>query len=119
MKISDLAIEHDYYANDGNYYNKDAHGYYDSWREFYTSYKDADIDMNLAIRWDIYKCNGTKDEYYMQIIIILQRKGIYMPIVIGQVTDEDVPQIIEFLKPHYEKLISIWQPISGLLNTRG
>ena len=110
--LKDLAIDHDYYASDSNYYSSDARGYYKTWADFYEEFKDVDIDMNLIYRWDITE-DGNSGRYKMQIIIIGQRKGIYMPVHIDSVFEEDVPQIKEFLKPHFEKLLSIWKPLSG------
>lgn len=112
MTLKELAIEHDYYASDSNYYSNDAGCKYDTWADFYEEFKDADIDMNLVYRWDIFEREKSK-RYYMQIYIIGQRKGIYMPIYINYIDEQDVPQIKEFLKPHFEKLISIWQPLSN------
>ena len=112
MNLKDLAIDHDYYTSGSNYYSNDASGHYNTWADFYEEFHDADIDMNLVFRWDIYKREESK-RYYMQIIIIAQRKGIYMPIHIDYVDEQDVPQIEQFMKPHFEKLLSIWQPLSG------
>lgn len=109
--LKELAIDHDYYASDSNYYSNDAGGKYNTWADFYEEFKDADIDMNLIYRWDITK-REKSERYYMQVVIIAQRKGIYMPIHIDYVDDKDVPQIKEFMKPHFEKLLSIWQPLS-------
>ena len=112
MKLKDLVIDHDYYASGSNYYSNDATQYYNTWADFYDEFHDADIDMNLVYRWDIYQREHSK-RYYMQIIIIAQRKGIYMPIHIDYIDKIDVPQIIEFMKPHFKKLLSIWEPLSG------
>ncbi len=114
LSLKDLACNHDYFASEINYYSKDATGYYANWNEFYQEFGDADIDMNLIVRWDIYQ-NDDEDislGYYMKVIIIAQRKGIYMPIIIKEVKEENVKQIQEFLKPHFEKLLKIWQPLS-------
>ncbi len=113
MKIKDLAVDHDYYTSDSNYYSNDASGHYENWDSFYNEFKDADIDMNLVFRWDIYKKDEEKG-YYMQVTIIAQRKGIYMPIHIDSVEDKHVEQIKEFMKPHFEKLVSIWNPLNNL-----
>lgn len=112
MKLKELAVDHDYYASDSNYYSNDAVGHYTTWADFYEEFHDADIDMNLVYRWDIGQREESK-RYYMQIIIIAQRKGIYMPIHIDYVDECDVPQIIEFMKPHFNKLLSIWEPLSN------
>lgn len=114
MTLKDLAIDHDYYAHDSNYYSNEAGGVYDTWKEFYEEFKDADVDLNLVYRWDIKKRDDV-ESYYMQIVIIGQRKGIYAPWRIDNVFEEDVPEILEYLRPHLEKLISIWQPLSAEL----
>jgi len=112
MTLKELAIDHDYYASGSNYYSNDAGGKYDTWADFYKEFKDANIDMNLVYRWDIYE-REKSGRYYMQVVIIAQRKGIYMPIHINYVDDKDVDQIQEFMRPHFEKLLIIWQPLSG------
>jgi hypothetical protein len=112
IMLSDLAIDHPYYASGSNYYSNDAAGHYNTWADFYEEFHDADVDMNLVFRWDIRKSEEKSKPYYMQVIIIAQRKGIYMPIHIDSVGEQDVPQIEQFMKPHFEKLLSIWQPLS-------
>ena len=112
MELKDLAIDHDYYASGSNYYSNYASGHYNTWADFYEEFKDADIDMNLVYRWDITEREKSK-RYYMQVVIIAQRKGIYMPIHIDYVDEKDVPQIKEFMKPHFEKLLRIWNPLSS------
>jgi hypothetical protein len=111
MELKDLAIDHDYYASDNNYYSNEAAQHYHTWADFYEEFGDADIDMNLVYRWDITERDKSK-RYYMQVTIISQRKGIYMPVHIDYVDEKDVPQIREFMKPHFEKLLSIWKPLS-------
>ena len=112
MQLKDLAIKHDYYASDSNYYSSKAGGYFNTWSDFYEEFKDANIDSNLVYRWDIYK-GCIEGVLCMNIVIIAQQKGIYMPIHISCVEEKDVEQIISFMKPHFEKLLSIWQPLSG------
>ena len=111
MELKDLAIKHPYYASDSNYYSRDAAQHYNTWADFYEEFFDADIDMNLVYRWDITE-RDKSGRYYMEVFVICQRKGIYMPIMIDYVDEKDVPQIIEFMKPHFEKLLSIWNPLS-------
>lgn len=109
LTLKDLAVKHDYYASDSNYYSNDASGHYNTWSDFYEEFHDADIDYNLVFRWDVMK-KEESGRYYMQIIIIAQRKGIYMPIHIDYIDDKDADQIKEFMKPHMEKIKNIWQP---------
>lgn len=112
LQLKELAIKHDYYASGNNYYSNDAVGKYDTWADFYEEFAEADVDMNLVYRWDIHE-REKAGRFYMQVVIINQRKGIYLPIHINYVDDKDVPQIIEFMKPHFDKLLSIWQPLSS------
>lgn len=113
MKKQLFPTNHDYYAHSSNYCCKDCAGEYANWQSFYEEYKDADIDMNLVFRWDIKERDPEKPGiYYMQVIIIAQRKGIYVPIQINSVLKSDEKSIMEFMKPHFDKIISNWQPFS-------
>lgn len=107
LTIKDLAIKHDYYCSDSNYYSNKPYCKWESFKDFYEEMKDA--DMNLVFRWDVIK-EEDSDVYYMEIFMIHQRKGIFAPHFIQQVTDEDVILIIEYLKPHKKKLDKIWLP---------
>ena len=111
ITLKDLAVDHDYYTSESNYYSNEAAQHYTTWADFYEEFHDADVDMNLVFRWDIYQREVSK-RYWMQIVIIAQRKGIYMPILIDYVDETDVPQIIEYLKPHIEKIKNIWKPFN-------
>ena len=111
MNLKDLAIKHPYYANDCNYYSNDAGAEYSTWADFYEEFEDADVDMNLFYRWDINK-RDKRERYYMQVFIIGKRKVLYVPIQINYVEEKDVPQIIEFMKPHFEKLLELWKPLT-------
>ena len=111
MKLKELAIDHDYYSSDNNYYSNEASSEWATWTDFYNEFHDADIDMNLIFRWDVHK----KDEggkFYMEVFMIHQQKGIYHPIRILHVEDKDVKTIIPFMQKHWDKLNSIWKPLS-------
>jgi len=109
MKISDLAVNHDYYCSESNYYSNEAKQGYSKWPEFYNEYFDCDIDMNLIFRWDIKKHDS--GEYHMEMFMIQQRKGIFVPIEIKSVNDNDCDSILELLHKHLDKLKKIWMPI--------
>jgi len=108
LTLKDLAVKHDYYCSDSNYYSNDASLIYDSFQLFYNEFKDADIDMNLIFRWDLQK-KGDSD-YYLEVFMIQQRKGIFTPIHIANFNEGNIPVFVELLKPHIEKLKSIWKP---------
>lgn len=111
ITLKDLAVDHDYYCSDNNYYSNEASGKYDTFPEFYSDFKDADTDMNLVFRWDIKEFEEVKGKYYMEVFMMLQRKGIFRPIHISRVFEDDVDIILQYLKPHKEKLESIWKPL--------
>jgi hypothetical protein len=104
LTLNDLAVKHDYYCEstlDGRFW--------EDWEEFYDEFHDADIDMNLVCRWDIFKKRD--GNYFMKIFMIYQRKGYIRAHYIDLVVGTDVPSIIGFLERHYAKLQQIWKPI--------
>ncbi len=113
MKLIDLAVKHSYYCSDNNFYSMDAKMNFVTFSEFYEEFHDADIDLNLVFRWDITKYE-TQEAFRMEIFMINQRKGIYLPVSILRVFEEDVPNVISFLKPHFKYLNDIWTPINTL-----
>lgn len=118
MKIKELAIKHDYYCSEMNFYSNEPSGEFENFEEFLEEFADADVDMNLVFRWDVREYNESgredeelfKDGYYMEIFMMLQRKGIYKPIFIKEVSDKDASNIKKYLKKHHEKLMSLWKP---------
>ncbi len=109
MRLENLAIDHDYYCSDSNYYSNDASLTYANWPDFYNDFFDCDVDMNLIFRWDIKQHDS--GEYYMEVFMMQQRKGIFAPIYISVVNDQDCNSIIELLQKHIDKLKKIWEPI--------
>ena len=118
MHLKDLAINHDYYCNDSNYYSNDARKDYETWKDFYNEFFDADIDMNLIFRFDIYlkEDDNEKSGYGMKIYMMHQRKGKFAPYIINSIEESDVDSIIEILSQHYKKIQSIWSPFPDILN---
>jgi hypothetical protein len=111
MELKDLAVKHDFSASSTNYHDNDLGNTYTTWEDFHKDTSSLDIDLNLIFRWDLYR-REEGGNYWMQIIRISQRKGIYVPVRIDLVEEKDVPQIMEFLKPHFEKMLSNWSPLS-------
>jgi len=108
--IDQLAIEHDYYCILHNRNSNDAYHEYDTWHEFYLEWGDMDLDMNLLFRWDI-KPKKEAQHYTMEIFIVLQRRGIFIPILIKDIQEKDLTQILDFLIPCAKKLQNIWKPL--------
>lgn len=118
-------IKHDYYCNQGNYYargDEQPSSIHRSFSDFLDAEGDSDMDMNLLFRWDWKeedddgKSNFTGDVYYCNGKLLLfymgQRKGLYRWVEVD-VCRADEPAVVEFLKPRWEHLKSLWMPISS------
>lgn len=109
MTLKELAIDHPYFCNDNNYYSNKAAENYSCWEDFYDDWSGADIDMNLIFRFDIIQDEET-NLYSMKIFFILQRKGIFKPVSIKSVREDNVEEIIKLLTKHHKRLKEIWLP---------
>lgn len=114
--IKDLAVEHSYYCSQENYYSTDCSHEFMTFQDFLSEWDDSDLDMNMIFRWDVKKKYDEStgeyiDKYRMLLFVMLQRKGIFMSLLIDEVTDEDVPAILEFLKPRLDYIKELWLPL--------
>lgn len=113
--LKEMAVDHDYYCHDNNYYSNEPATTYNTFEEFFEEEADMDIDMNLIFRWDVKECYDEDDEplglYRLHIYIIQQRKGIFRPIFIKKIRDKNVPALVDLLEEHYQKLQKIWKPL--------
>lgn len=117
--IKDLAVKHDYYCSDSNYNGLAFNTTYLTFQDFYNEMGNADDDMNLVFRFDICEkdsdeiYNDSKDsKYYMEIFIIQQRKGRFVPFMIENVYEEDFSLIKEYLQKKYNKINNLWSPFN-------
>lgn len=113
-------IEHDYYCNQGNYFANDCRDSHGSWAEFMEEYADSDFDMNLVFRFDWYEGDFGGSEFNgdpnyrngcLFIFWMGQRNGLYRYSEV-QVCRADEPAVIEFLRPRWEHMRKLWEPIS-------
>ena len=109
MEFKDLLVEHDYYCSENNYYSTEPGDTWEDFQSFFDEYSNADVDMNLIFRWDILKKEDS-DGLYMQVFVMHQRKGIFAPHYIENVSESDFENIKALLRPHFDKLLSIWKP---------
>lgn len=112
--IADLDVGHFYYCSLSNYTNNDAAMQFDTWQDFNDEFGDGSIDYNLCFRWDVKEETNDDDVhigYKMEIFIMQQRRGNFVPCRIDRVTDADVESIIAYLTPHLEYLKNIWKPL--------
>ena len=111
-------IDHPYYCNEGNYYARESVGSeYKRWQDFLEENKDVDLDLNLIFRFDWVEEEDsyTGDDNYrngiLKIFWMGQRKGLYRYSRV-EVCRADELSIIQFLKPRWEHLRLLWEPIS-------
>lgn len=108
MKFQDLLIEHDYYCADTNFYDSDVDAEWDSFQDFLDVYDNLNMDQNLVFRWDLHK--NENETYYLEIFMVFQRKGFFVPHIINNITESDFDKIRQFLQPRFEKLFKLWLP---------
>lgn len=111
MEFKDLLVEHDYYCSDSNYFGLSFETKYATFQDFYDDMGDADLDMNLVFRFDVFQ-NEEDNTYYMQIFIIHQRKGRFVPFFIESVKESDFELIKKYLEPRFKDLKNLWKPFN-------
>ena len=71
---------------------------------------------NLLIRYDIYHQEDAWGNdlggFQLHLFFVLQEKGIYKPIVIENIVEEDMPAINRMLNKYWEVLKDSWKEIS-------
>ena len=115
--FSDLLADHDYYCSDNSCYRLNFETNYKTFKDFYNEMGNADCDMNLVFRFDIKQkdtdiTDSENPEYYMEIFMVHQRKGRFVPFYIENVYEEDFELLKEYLEKKYLKIQQIWNPFS-------
>lgn len=110
-----LPTDHPYHCSAQNYYSNEPYQEFETLYDFLEEFGDADVDMNLVFRWDVNKYDeeSERDGFYLEIFMILQRKGIFCSKRIQDFKKSDVPDLEKFLKPHWDKLKEMWVPLSN------
>lgn len=127
-KLKYIPTAHPYYCCDSNYCSNSAEQHFETWKEFHDVYNDdTDMDYNLVFRFDIYikgnklnsypecleKESWTEDEVLdgdlcMNIYIMQQRHGKFVPVEIKTIVREDMPEIEKFLERCNDHLKVLW-----------
>lgn len=112
--------DHPYYCNEGNFYSNEPGATYKSWADFLAEEGDSDLDMNLVFRFDWRESEDwgagvfTGDVNYRNGLLLLfimgQRKGLYRYARV-EVCRADEPSIIEYLKPRWNLMKRLWEPL--------
>ncbi len=87
-----------------------------------------DIDMNLVLRWDFYKADdlysgdpedekhyGRPGTHLCKVTYVMQRKGYLRADHVINLTKEQMPALINWLRPRYERLLELWNPLPEVL----
>lgn len=99
----------------GNFYDGNCTGEYDSWEDFKKIYlgfesKGFDDTYHFVFRYDITKVK--EDEYYLELCVMLQRKGIYTHLYVNNIDQETLDtEITEWLKGRAEYIKSLWKEV--------
>lgn len=119
MNLKDLSAKHPYYCSDHNYYSNDARNEYNSWEDFFAEWGDSDVEYNHVFRFDLRSTKGEREEFiaeygdhYLEVFFMLQRKGLFRPVVIKNIKEEDTEAITKFLEKHWKETQKIWKPFS-------
>lgn len=115
-------VKHPYYCNEGNYYANGCGDEFKTWAQFHEAHNESDFDLNLVFRfdWQEGEDNGAGDftgdvNYRNGRLLIFwmgQRKGLYRWSEI-QVCRADEPAVIAFLKPRWEHMQKLWEPLAA------
>lgn len=129
MKLQET--KHEYYCSENNYYvgnyNGENHGRcdYETWSEFKKEWLGIgedelwlDDDYNHVFRFDILEKKDDDErrlgEFELWLFFILQRKGIYRPVWIKKITQDDMSEINEFLKNRWSYMQNQWHEFSNI-----
>lgn len=111
-------VDHPYYCNEGNFYERGMHEVYGSWADFIADWGATDPDLNLVFRWDWkradpadYEEGGELPPDTLNVYWVLQRKAILRSTECI-VTEADEPAVREWLAKRAETVAAIWQPIA-------
>lgn len=115
------ATKHSYYCSDSNYYVNGFQNFgryeYADWHDFKVDWigndaMELDDDYNHLFRFDIIESEDKPGEFELHLFFILQRKGIFRPVVIHRITKEDMPEIEAFLSQRWQYMKSQWYEFS-------
>jgi hypothetical protein len=124
MKLKET--NHSYYCSESNYYvgNRCGENYgrceYNTWEDFkedwFLNDGSIDCDYNLCFRFDIKQNRDIETDeptegFHLWLFFILQRKGIYRPVLIKSVTNSDMIELEVLLKMQWEYMKNQWQEI--------
>lgn len=114
-------FDHPFYCSDAMRCGEwETHTSFDTWANFKdeaSALYEGDRDMNYLVRWDWHssKLDPSWDEQdLLSLAFVLQRKGILITVDI-RVTDEEEPEIRDWLKVCARTVQDTWSPLLGVV----
>ena len=118
---------HSYYCSESNFYVGGDNNWgkfdFEVWKDFYSNWCGnvgrMDDDYNHVFRFDIKNTVDLNNDdipgkYSLHLYFVHQRKGIYRPVYIKVITQEDMPEIEKFLRDRWEYMKNQWSEIISL-----
>lgn len=110
---------HSYYCEVNEEW-RTSHSEYDTWDDFKENYCDGlenlDDDYNFLFRFDI-KPHITEDGgttgYELVLCFMQQRHGKFSPVIILSISENDMPEIEEWLNGRWDYMKQIWSEFSN------
>lgn len=106
---------HDYHnCITGNYYDNNCTGRFNSWDKFkkeflgFTS-EGFDDTYHFVFRYDIHK---NKDNYTLELCVMLQRKGVYLHLWIENINEYILnTEIKKWLEARSKYIKNLWEEV--------
>jgi len=116
LKLEDLAANHSYFCSLQNAFNSQIALSYEKWESFFEEWGTHDLDLALLFRWDIKERTDEVEElkygkYYMELFLLKQNKGVFLPIYIRSVKEDNVNEISDYLDSRFIHIQELWKPI--------
>lgn len=118
---------HSYLSSNSNYYVNANENFgrseYDTWQQFKAHWLEEELeidhDYNHLFRFDIKPQideeteEESPDALSLHLYYVLQRKGIYRPVLIRSISEEDMPEIEKYLMECWAYLQGQWTEFSS------
>lgn len=122
MTLDFKPTNHSYYCSTTRWdQHRDEMAEFDCWEDFKDDWCPNGIvyddDLIHLFRFDFqYKYEDETDDNTgpMQLLLffMLQRKGLFVPVIVNNITEADMPEITEFLQKRWEYLKGQWAEFS-------
>jgi hypothetical protein len=107
-----LVVPHPSTCSTENFLDPEYSAHYLTLDEFLAEHGSSPDELNLCFRWDLER-NELGGGFRALIFTVQQRKGIFVPVIIEQIEDDELDRLEVYLRRHWELLKKMWFPISS------